>query len=449
VWVEHQPEKSGVPLDTPFSRLKSSWAKVNPEGFLVQGTWIGTWSPQGDKIEFSRVGKDPQCLGLEDYRQHVTHLVPQLQACLIGLLPEQMPLPQIPPQTLVDHSLRSESFLDSFQSQSFFLPLFKEFEERMHSSFGGLAGVNGSTTNYLAIEKLKAWLEQEHQFQKLLLATLLATGGGIPPRHLTIEDCRIRRTQYAERNIFIMGGDLTWAWGKEKGVGPKQGSLWSYPPQVACLVYYYLGVIRPFTIKALQNLGRNTLRLEQYLFARSDGPDQTWYYSYTKSSIKDHLSQPLKLTINIHDLRQLGQAIRNRHFPLVPKRSGLSIINQMGNHGDRTSDKNYGQDETSNISLQSQSRLDITDMLSASRAYHSWLGFVLAESSQEGGVAIPTIERSAENHHIAFLYAQSLIPRLYNINCQDPVESKRQAEEILTTMKFLHRGKGEVSVNNI
>ena len=448
MWVEPQPEISGVPLDTPFSRLKSFWVQVNPEGILLHGNWAGAWSPEGDKIEFSRKGKSLQSLCLEDYRQHVVGLIQQLQANLTHLLPGGMPLPQIPSQTFSDNPLQSQSFLDSPQSQIFLLPLFKEFEERMLRSCGELTEANGSTINCLSIQKLKGWFKKEYQFQQLLLATLLTTGGGIPPRQLTIQDCHIRRTETSERNIFIMGGSLTWAWGKEKGIGPKHGSLWSYPPQVAQLVYYYLGVIRPFTIKVLRKLGRGTLWLETHLFSSSNSPDQTWGSSHTNDSIQEHLSHPLKLTIRLHDLRQLGQAIINRHFPLIARTSTLSIVNQMANHNNWTSDKHYGRDNTSNISLPNQSRLDITDMLSASRRYHSWLGLVLAEFGQEGAITLSNLARQVENHHIAFLCAQSLVPRLYNINCQDPGQALRQAGDILTAMKFLHRGEGKVSVDN-
>lgn len=449
MWVEYKPNKPGGILDTPFSRLKSAWVQVNPEGFLVHGSWIGTWSPEGDKIEFSRIGKQLQSLYMDDYRCHTLGLAEKLLAGLSKLLPEGMPLPQIPSQTLDDHSLYSQSFLDSAKSQKLFLPLFQKFEMEMLKSPGGLIEANGPESYSLGIEKLKAWLKMEHKFQQLLLATLLVTGGGVPPRQLTIEDCRIRKTQSSERNIFIMGGNLTWAWGKTKGIGQKHGSLWSYPPQVAGPVYYYLGVIRPFTIKALRKFGRNTQRLETYLFAGSDSPNHTWCSSYTNSAIQEHLSLPLKLTLSIYDLRQLGQAIRDRHCLPIPQKPGLSTVNQMADHNYWTGDKNYGLDNRSNISLPNRSRSDITNMLSASKTYHSWLGFVLAEPDQDGVVATLHPARQAENHHIAFLSAQSLVPRLYNINCKDQDEAKQQVEDILTTMKFLHRGDEMVSVDNL
>jgi hypothetical protein len=387
IWVEPRPERDGAKLDTPFSRLKSSWAQVNPEGFLVHGSWAGTWSPEGDYIQFSRIGKELQSLFLEDYRQNTLRLVRQLPTCLANLLPDGISLPQTSSQIFVDNPLESKSFLDLPKSQDFFLPLFKKFEEGMLRSQKGLAEANISETYQLDIGELKAWLKKEFKFQQLLLAALLTTGGGIPPRQLTIGDCRIRRTKSSERNIFIMGGSLTWAWGKEKGIGQKHGSLWSYPPQVAEVVYYYLGVIRPFTIKVLRKLGRSTLHLETHLFARPSDPDQTWSTSCTNESIKEHLSLPLNLTVGIHDLRQLGQAIMNRHFLPISQELSLSTINQMANHNNWTSDKHYGRDNTSNISLPNRPRLDITQMLSTSNTYHSWLGFTLAESHQEGLVA--------------------------------------------------------------
>lgn len=446
MWIDHKPEDS---LDTPFSRLKSAWVQVNPEGFMVHGSWAGTWSPEGDKIEFSRIGKKPQSLHLENYRWHILGLVKKLLAGLTSLLPEGMSLPQISSLTLEDHPLHSQSFLDSPQSQKLFLPLFQKFEKEMFRSSEGLTEANGLKPHSLNIEKLKAWLKRECKFQQLLLATLLTTGGGIPPRQLTIEDCRIRRNQSSERNIFIMGGNLTWAWGKQKGIGQKHGCLWSYPPQVAGPVFYYLGVVRPFTIKVLQKFGKSTQWLETNLFARSDSSDHTWYSSYTNSAIQEHLSLPLKLTLNIHDLRQLGQAIMNRHCLPTSQQPGPSIVNQMADHSNWTANKHYGRDDTSNISLPNQSHLDITDMLSASKTYHFWLGFVFAESDQEGVVTMPYLGKKAENRQIAFLSAQSLVPWLYKINCKDLDEARQQAEDILMARKFLHREGGAVSIKKL
>ena len=430
---------SGVLLDTPFSRLKSSWNKVNPEALLVEGNWSGIWSPEGDKLEFSHKGDNLQTLSLEKYRQHISGLVQQLLASLAGLLPKGMALPQIPFQGLSDNPNEPISFLDSPQFQHSFLPLFQEFERRMLRSPAGLTNSNTSPTYELEIGDVNAWLEKEYQFQQLLLATLITTCGGVSPRQLTIVDCKIRKTEASNRNIFIMEQNLTWAWGKQKRIGQKYGSLWSYPPQVTTVTCYYLGVIRPFTIKILQKLGSDTLLLQTHLFAKSNSPDKTWDSESTNNSIQKHISSPLQLKIKLSDLRQIGQAIRNRHLQSVLRGPSFSITNQMANHSNWTSDKHYGRDNMNNISLHNQSRFDIADMLSASRAYHSWLGFIPAESGPGSMVMTPDVTTQVENSQIAFLCAQSLVLRLYNINCQEPAKAQEQAKDILEAKKFLCR----------
>ena len=343
--------RSGVLLDTPFSRLKSSWNKVNPEASLVEGNWSGIWSPEGDKIEFSHKGNNPQAVPLERYRQHILGLGQQLLPSLADLLPRGMTLPKIPFQELSDNPNEPISFLDSPLFQHFFLPIFQEFEKKMLRFFVGLTNSNTSSTYELRIGDVNAWLEQEYQFRQLLLATLITTCGGAPPRQLTIVDCKIRKTEASDRNIFIMEQNLTWALGKQKGIGQKYGLLWSYPPQVTEATCYYLGVIRPFTIKILQKLGSDTILPQTHLFAKSNSPDKTWDSKSTNNSIQKHISSPLQLKVKLSDLCQIGQAIRNCHLQSVPKGPSLSIINQMANHSNWTSEKHYGQDNMNNISL--------------------------------------------------------------------------------------------------
>ena len=78
-------------------------------------------------------------------------------------------------------------------------------------------------------------------------------------------------------------------------------------------------------------------------------------------------------------------------------------------------------------------------MLSASRAYYSWLGLIPSESGLGSMAMTPEIIPQVENSQYAFVCAQTLLLCLYGINCQDPVKTQEQTKAILEAKPFLHR----------
>ena len=293
----------GGDFQTTFSRLKAAWGKAVKESFQDYGNWESVWVEDGEVLEFSRRGKkNPQRLKMVDLQQLVKDLVHHLQLALEKLLPEGMELPDSQVHKFVANTHEEEEFfMDCQSSMEIMAPLYQEFKDG-HSTVTTI-----STT----------WLKKEQEFLHHLLAVLLVSGGVSPRTHLA-QTCRIRGV---ERNIFHILGSPVWisSLSKTNSVTRSSGGLWAFPPQVAWPLYYYLGVVRPFSIHLLQLMGGqpNFDILKSFLFVHTltlEHTQRLWARGDTKQVVENSFASPLGLKLDCFDLRQILQAVANRHL---------------------------------------------------------------------------------------------------------------------------------------
>lgn len=293
-------------FQTTFSRLKAAWGKGLRESFQEYGNWKSTWIEDDQVLEFARHGKkSPQRLKMTDLQQQVKDLVYGLQPALEKLLPEGMSLPPSQVHRFEDTIHREgEFFMDSSNSQNIIHPLYQDFK-------------NGHTVIPLSPSFATTWLQKEQEFLGHLLAVLLISGG-VSPRTNFAQVCCIRGVN---RNIFHISDSPVWISLSSKANSAAQsgGGLWAFPSQVAWPLYFYLGVIRPFSIHLLHHLDDQPSLdiLKDYLFVHilpSKSIQRLWSRKDTKKVVEELIASPLGLKMDAFDLRQILQAVANRQL---------------------------------------------------------------------------------------------------------------------------------------
>jgi hypothetical protein len=302
----------GGDFQTTFSRLKAAWGKAGGESLKGYGNWKSLWIEDG-VLEFARDGKKgPQQLEMANLQKHVRSLVYGLQPALEELLPEGMKLPNSQVHQFVGGIDEAEFFLDSPSSREIIDPLYRAFKASYTPS-------------------ITTWLKKEQDFLCRLLAALLVAGG-VSPRMILAQSCQIRGV---ERNLFHVTDHSIWINSKSKANSAARSSngLWAFPPQLAWPLYFYIGVIRPFSIHLLQSIGSqpNLEILNNYLFVHTSVPMYTqrlWEKKDTKQVLDNFFATPLSLKMDSFDLRQILQAVANRHLGMDNGNVDLSLHNQ-------------------------------------------------------------------------------------------------------------------------
>ena len=297
----------GGDSQTTFSRLKAIWSKAAGQSFYEYGNWDSAWV-EDEVLEFSRRGKKgPQRLRMVDLQQCVKDLVYGLKHALEKLLPGGMELPGSQAHHFVGNIHPEEIFfMDSQISVDIMTPLYQAFKD-------------GHNTTTASLPSAVAWLKNEKRFLGHLLATLLISGG-VSPRTTSAQACRIRGLG---RNIFHAQGSAIWINSRPKVNSATRSSngLWAFPPQVAWPLYFYLGVVRPFSVYLLESIGHKPESdiLKDYLFvytstSTSQYTQKLWARGDTKQVIAQHFEDPLDLKMDCFDLRQILQAVTNRQL---------------------------------------------------------------------------------------------------------------------------------------
>jgi hypothetical protein len=309
-------------FQTTFSRLKTAWGKAVKESFQGYGDWESVWIENDQVLEFARHGKkDPQRLKMVDFKELVRDIVHRLPVSLEELLPAGVELPDSQVHKLGASSIHREEefFMDSPNCTGIMHPLYQDFA-RGHSST--VAASPSSTTT---------WFRKEQEFLGHLFAALLISGG-VSPRTNSAQNCRIRGV---DRNIFHVLDSPVWVSSqfKANSAARSVGGLWAFPPQVAWPLYFYLGVVRPFSINLLQSTGyKPTLDIQRdYLFVHTSTSKCTqrlWAREEAKRVLEKFIATPLGLKIDTYDLRQILQAVANRQLGLPKCTSTQAHDNQ-------------------------------------------------------------------------------------------------------------------------
>ena len=290
-----------------FSRLKAIWGKAAGQSFYEYGNWDSAWV-EDEVLEFAHRGKKgPQRLRMVDLQQCVKDLVYGLQPALEKLLPGGMELPSSQAHHFVGNIYPEETFfVDSQISMDIMAPLYKAFKD-------------GHNTTTASLPSAVAWLKNEKGFLGHLLATLLISGG-VSPRTTSAQACRIRGLG---RNIFHAQGSTIWISSRPKvnSATCSSNGLWAFPSQVAWPLYFYLGVVRPFSAYLLESIGHkpDSDILRDYLFvytstSTSQYTQKLWARRDTKQVIAEYFADPLDLNMDCFDLRQILQAVANRQL---------------------------------------------------------------------------------------------------------------------------------------
>jgi hypothetical protein len=252
-------------------------------------------------LEFSSDKRNPQKLQMANLQQRVKTLVNGLLPALEKLLPEGIVLPDSQVQKIGNSICREDIFfLDSKSSLEIMGPLCHQFKQ----------GHMNMTSSELLIH---AWLEKEQKFLGHLLATLFVAGGVSPRTHFA-QACCIRGTQ---RNLFYILDSLVWrnSQHKKNSATQSRGGLWAFPLQVAWPLFYYLGVVRPFSTSLLTQLHiqNDSDILKNYLFVHSS-EFRVWTRKETKQVLEEFFAKPLDIKLSCFDLRQILQAVANKHL---------------------------------------------------------------------------------------------------------------------------------------
>jgi hypothetical protein len=422
--LSHWVSPDGGEFETTFSRLRSAWGKAMKENLQGKESWVATWVEGGDTLEFASVRRmDTQRLRMSKLRSCITNLIHGLQAGITALLPPEMVFPDSCAHEFLDQPTGEMFFLDTERSQKILNPLYKRFED-------------GHRDILTSLDTVTAWLERAEHFLLLLLAVLLAAGGRAP-RMDAVGECKIRGLH---RNILHISGSPVWADGLAV-------ELRSYPPPVAWPLYFYVGIVRPFTIKlllargALSDLGRLNEHMFVHIFPLNR-KERRWVRGDTSAVVDQFFGQPLGLKLDHNDLRQILQHTVNKHVlpgipTLLPSHQG--IYNKMANHTNLTADRYYAIDDLSNFAVD---RAQTTRHLAISGAFHAWCGFISANQGPQPTATAP-LPFSDIRIQAASRRASLAIAKEGQFNCTDREGLRHLLEQTIRGWKSTWFARGD------
>jgi len=347
---------------------------------------------------------------MDDLQSCIRNLVHSVQARMETLLPAGMAFPNSEVHKFLDQPTGGVFFMDTEHSKMILDPLQKRFEDGHRDILTSLGSVI-------------AWLEKAEHVLHLLLAIVLASGGRTPKMD-TVGGCKIHGSN---RNIFHMLGSPVWA-------DTVTHELQSYPLQVAWPLYFYIGVIRPFTIKILKVQGAlsDLARLSEHMFGHIlplNRKERRWTRGDTLGVVDQFFGKPLGLKLDHNDLCQiLRHTIIKYILPEVPilPQWYLDTYNIMANHTNTTSGLCYAIDDLSNFAANQQ---QTTHFLAISRTFHRWCGLVPTnlEPKATGNPSFPLSDTCVQ---LASQCASLAIVEKYQLNCADGV-CKQQLEVVI------------------
>jgi len=352
---------------------------------------------------------------MNDLQDCIQNLVHNVQAGIETLLPPGMAFPSSCVHKFVDQPTGEVFFMETKHSQRILDPLRQRFEDGHRDILASL----GSVTT---------WLEKAEDFLHLLLAVLLASGGRTP----RIDAVGGFKIHGSNRSMLHMLGSPVWA-------DNLAHELQSYPLQVAWPLYFYIGVIRPFTIKILVARGAlsDLERLSQCMFVHTfplNLKERHWTRGDTSAVVDQFFGKPLGLQLDHNDLRQILHHTIIKHvlpgMPALPQ-SNQGIYNIMANHTDETSALCYAIDDLSNYAAD---RPQTTHFLAISRAFHVWCG-LLSTNLEPKPSSTPSFTPSNVHIQVARQCASLAIVQKYQFNCINGAPLPDQLERAIRYWK--------------
>ena len=311
---------------TAFSKIKCLWAVIFPFQEQVSSSTRIEWADRGHTLSYYDPGcRQPFHFRLSDLLSMVQQLVKDAQNIYASSFPKGYESPTIDISTLRDNGSLGQSLFEQAPNRAIFAPLTESFYN---------AVVSDSTRSRQEFFSLE---------QKLLQALLAAisTTMGITPRAFQLagmlykaneENC-YKRCLYIKKGVVVLG------WLRSKSFrSTYQASLWALPIDLGKILLNYLGIIRPASIRLLQNdnVGvHNDLRTHIFAFTKCrKSKHGSWPTAHVNAVLKAATGSRIILELSAARLRQLMTAIYRKFFPdfiqITPFRT---LINYRVGHG--------------------------------------------------------------------------------------------------------------------
>lgn len=309
-WIECRSQ-SKYRLATAFSKIKQVWLMIHPYATQVSDNTRIEWSDSGHTLSYSDPGcrhPSPFQIGFSNYLIMVQQLVANALDLFTSFLPPGYEYPSIDISVLKDNGLLGYSIFKQEPNRATFTLFVENFY------------------NAVLSDAQRSQREFHHQEQKLLqaIAVAISVTIGVPPRAFQLAGLLYKADERScyKQGLYIKKGVVVLGWARSKSFKSMyQASLWVLPPDLGKLVVYYLGVIRPASIKLLQreNLDvHGDLYTAIFVFTKTQSlklKHCTWSSTHVNSILKAATSPKINLGLSLPRLRQLMTAIYCKHFP--------------------------------------------------------------------------------------------------------------------------------------
>lgn len=280
---------------------------IHPYAVQVKGNTRIEWSDYGHTFSYSDPRyRQPFQISLSTFVITVQQLVANARDLYKSFLPQGYEPPSVDISILRDNGLLGQSVFGQESNRGIFTP----FVESLY--------------NAVLCDTQRTRQEFHSQEQKLLQAILVSVSMtiGVPPRAFQLAGMLYKADEddCYKRNLYIRKGIVLLGWARSKSFQSiYQASLWALPADLGELILYYLGVIRPTSIKLLQrnNVGiHKDLYTSIFVFSKSlKSKRSTWSTTHVNSILKAATGQKINLELSLPRLRQLMTAIYRKHFP--------------------------------------------------------------------------------------------------------------------------------------
>ncbi len=399
---------------------------ISPYAAEVSSRTRTEWRDYGHTLFYS----DPSCpkpheIRLENFLSMVQQLIRNAQDTYASFLPQGFTPPAIDTSKLNDNGSLGQSIFEQEPNDAIFAPLADVF-------YGAIIS-RGS--------------EDFHQQEQILLEALLfaiSVTIGIPPRAFQLARLLYKASQDKshKRNLYIKKGVVVLGWVRSKArTRIYQPSLWALPTELGKLLLIYLGVIRPTSIKLLQDKGLHIHEESQtHIFTFMRFPKSkscAWTTTHVNAILGAATKAKIDIALPPARLRQLMTAIYRHHFPTficaIPFPTLIDYNQGAATHtvrGDGVQcDFNLGSSLTLSDEL-------VSSYIGVSQV---WQGVLQMRSNREGVFAtVKTLgeDQKREDQLLALDLARWSIYRTLD-GTLDKLKARREALNILEDLSWL------------
>ncbi len=426
-------------MSTAFTRVKNTWHRIAPFAETANPAILIEWEENKQEFKYT----DGRCLvprgiALSTMVNMARHFTSNVQDALESLLPTSFNW-----QTLNTLSMKDNLSGTPFSKQQPNLAIINPLIDSLYDALLKTEGKGSPLIKRL----IRSYLEKEQKFlQALLLAIALTIG--IPPRAGQLANIRYMASSDGIecRNIFLRNNIVSLAISQQQRNSHKCRALvWTFPPEVGNILVFYLSVVRPVTIKLLQEAGKKLhsdhhSHLFIYNHARRPGR-LVWSAVHAANILEEETQSYTGHTLTLTHLYQFMTSIYKRHFPLLVVsrhvKPATSIANLQADHDQTMSDFNYGLTTTlpSGMFMTNSS---FSMFVERSAAWHATIGMCPAyQSVLENARSVHDV-RKRINKILALHHARWLVVHSYDFSGTDEKSARRtQAIELLQSAQFL------------